>query len=204
MSVIEKELPFDMTDPLDTKDQLEPGYIDKILLPEQVLKNVTPYKIKTSIMNCFLCANKNHNKPLELSNFDASIMIVGETPGDVDFKTKEGSLLGEILKWAQYDLDDVYLTSLVKCESSPTPDRCIFHLISEILCVQPKLIIALGYDVGRYFDSSITSPGHFTKVMDRFDMLSTYRTLYVMNDQNLFQNFCKHFLEAKEYITTNR
>lgn len=198
MSVREKELPFDMEENLYDKDYLEPGYYDRILDKKNMVKDVTPFQIKTSIHNCFACSKRHYKKPLELSNFDASIMVIGETPSDVDFQTKEGKLLADTLKWARYDLDDIYFTSLIKCEDSPTPERCQMHLISEILCVQPKMIVALGYDVGKHFDQQAMQPGFFSKIMDQYEMITTYRTVYTMTEQHLFEDFCNHMLRAKQ------
>lgn len=193
-----KELPFDMTDTVH--DTLDPGFFDKILLPEQMYKDVTPFYIKTSIHNCFACENKSFRKPLELSNFDASVMVIGEFPHDIDFQTKEGKLLAETLAWARYDLNDVYLTSLVKCESSSSPERCQHHLLSELLCVQPKVVIALGYNVGVQFDQQINSAGYHSKLMDKYDMITTYGVNYAMSNQDLFQEFCGHMLRAKQQV----
>lgn len=197
MSVIEKELPFDVVTTQPKKEKLEPGFYDFILQQDQMYKDVTPFEIKTSIHNCFACDQLNHNKPLELSNFDASVMVIGEIPGDIDFRTKEGKLLADTLKWAQYDLDDIYFTSLSKCEQTATPDRCQHHLLSELLCVQPKVVISLGYDVGKHFDPSINSAGYASTLLNRFEMITTYRTVYAMTEQSLFQDYCNHMLQAK-------
>ncbi len=195
----ENHHPFDMSDPYD-KDRLEPGFYDRVLIKDHMYKEITPFEIKTSIHLCFACDQKSYQKPLELSNFNASVMVIGETPSDVDFQTPEGKLLADTLTWAQYDLNDVYFTSLIKCEESKSPDRCQHHLLSEILCVQPKIIIALGYDIGMHFDPNISSPGYLTHLLDRHYMITTYRTCYAMSDQKLFQDFCQHILQAKTHM----
>jgi uracil-DNA glycosylase family 4 len=202
MSTTEKELPFDTTEP--TKTNLEPGFYDKIMILEQMYKEVTPFYIKTSIHNCFACDNKSFKKPLELSNFDASVMVIGEVPSDIDFSTKEGKLLADTLTWAGYNLDDVYFTSLVKCQTSNTPERCQHHLLSELLCVQPKMVVALGFDVGKHFDPSINKSGYTSVLMNKYDMITTYRTLYAMTDQQYFQNFCQHMLRAKQQVDSKQ
>jgi|GEM_PF-6083638 len=200
MSVIEKNLPFDLETDLFRKTALEPGFYDQILDKEHMYKTVTPHHIKTSIHQCFACNNRRYVKPLELSNFDASVMIIGETPSDIDFQTKEGKLLADTLIWAKFSLDDVYFTSLIKCEESSTPERCQHHLLSEILCVQPQMIIALGYDVGKHFDPSINCAGYTSVLLDRYEMITTYRTLYTMSSQEWFQEYCHHMLRAKQKV----
>ncbi len=191
--------PFDMSDPYH-KNSLEPGFYDRILFKEHMYKEITPFEIKTSIHLCFACDQNSYHKPLELGNFDSSVMIIGETTSDVDLQTKEGELLAKTLTWAGFDLNDVYFTSLIKCEESSNPERCQHHLLSEVLCVQPKVIIALGYDVGKHFDPHINSAGHVSLLMDRHHMITTYRTCYVMADQNMFQDYCNHIIKAKTSV----
>lgn len=198
MSVSEKQLPFSALDDVPVKDKLEPGFFDRILIPEQMYKEVAPYHIKTGIQNCFACSNKSYKKPLELANFNASVMVIGETPDDVNFDTDEGKLLADILMWAGYDLSDVYMTSSIKCESSASPDLCQSHLISEVLCVQPKLIIALGYETSKRLEPSVNSAGHVSHFMNRFPMISTYRLLHAMANQEYYQEFCNHMIRAKQ------
>lgn len=204
MSVTEKELPFDTSDMNKPKERLEPGFYDQIFIADTMYKDVTPFYIKTSIHNCFACDQNSFKKPLELSNFNASVMVIGEVPSDIDFTTKEGKLLADSLAWAKYDLNDIYFTSLVKCESSATPERCQHHLLSELLCVQPSIIVALGYDVGKHFDQTINSAGHTSVLMGKYDMITTYRTLVAMTDQKYFQEFCQHLLRAKQHVESKQ
>lgn len=203
VSVIEKDLPIDVVAEPKKKETLEPGFYDYILQTDQMYKDITPFEIKTSIHNCFACEHMNYSKPLELSNFDASVMVIGEVPSDIDFRTREGKLLADTLKWAQYDLDDIYFTSLSKCEQTASPDRCQHHLLSELLCVQPKVVVSLGYDVGKHFDPSINSAGYSSNILSKYEMITTYRTVYAMTDQSLFQEYCNHMLQAKGRLTSH-
>ncbi|MCD7911035.1 hypothetical protein KC480_05785 [Bacillus velezensis] len=191
-------LPFDIEN--ENKSVFEPGYYDQILTHELFEKEVIPYEIKTSIHNCFACNNNKFIKPLELGNFDASVMVIGETPSDVDFQTPEGELLVKTLTWANHSLDDVYFTSLCKCEATSTPERCYTHLLSEILCVKPAIIISLGYDVGKFFDPNINAAGYSTNFLDKYEMITTYRTLFAMTDENLYFEYCNHMLFAKQKV----
>lgn len=198
------ESPFDTTDTFSkSKTQLDPGYYDCILMPEHVYKKVTPFDIKTSIHNCFACDGCKFVKPLELSNFDASVMVIGQLPSDVDIRTPEGKFLIDTLSWSGYNLDDIYLTSLVKCEDSTQPEKCQHHLISELLSVQPKMVIALGYEVGKHFDPTINQAGYQSVLMGRYNMITTYGTAYIMHDKQLFQELCGHILQAKQQMEIN-
>jgi hypothetical protein len=196
MSVIEKELPFEINYP-QQKEKLTPGFYDQIFVAEHMYKDITPFEIKTSIHNCFACDLKHYKKPLELSNFNASVMVIGEAPSDIDFQTPEGKLLVDTLSWAKYNLDDIYFTSLVKCEESKTSERCQHHLLSELLCVQPKMVLALGYDVGKHFDPLINKAGYTSILLNKYNMITTYPVSHAMKDQPLFQDFCNHMLRAK-------
>lgn len=193
-----KELPFEQESDPFLKDQLEPGFYNRIISTEQMQKDVTPSFIKTGIHNCFACNNKKYKKPLELSNFQASVMVVGEVPSDVSFQTKEGKLLIDTLTWAQFQLNDLYFTSLSKCEETVTPEQCQHHLLSEILCVRPKMILFLGYEVGKYFDSTIDRAGYTSTFIQQYPILVTYGVKYAMANETLFQEFCSHVLQAKQ------
>ncbi|MCY9186524.1 uracil-DNA glycosylase family protein [Bacillus halotolerans] len=191
-------LPFEVNDGF--KSAFEPGFYDQILTHDLFEKQVMPFEIKTSIHNCFACDNKKFIKPLELGNFDASVIVIGEVPSDVDFKTPEGQLLVKTLTWANYSLEDVYFTSLCKCETTTTPERCYTHLLSEILCVRPAIIISLGYDVGKFFDPNINMAGYTTNLLDKFEMITTYRTIFTMSDKNLYEEYCNHIMFAKHKV----
>jgi len=191
-------LPFEVKQ--ESKNKFEPGFYDQILTQELFEKQVVPFEIKTSIHNCFACNNKKFIKPLELGNFDAPVMVIGETPSDVDFQTQEGQLLVNTLTWAKYSLEDIYFTSLSKCETTSTPEMCYTHLLSEILCVKPSVIISLGYDVGKFFDPNINMAGYTTNLLDKFEMITTYRTIYAMTDKNLYEEYCNHIMLAKQKV----
>lgn len=194
MTVSENELSF------ANKQSLEPGYYDKILTTEHMLKEVSPYHIKTSIYNCYACQLRKYCKPLELGNFNASVMVIGETPSDVQFETEEGKLLAETLKWAGFEMDDVYFTAISKCEETPTPERCFNHLLSEIQCVQPQIIISLGYNVAKMLAGDQVQPGFQSDIMKQFTMLTTYRLIHIINSKEHFQYFCQQVHQAKHYI----
>lgn len=88
---------------------------------------------------------------------DAEVLVVAEAPGYHD--DREGRLLagapGELfatmLEHAGLRLEDVYLTSVVKCRPptgrTPFPDEveaCEGWLFREIALVQPRVVVTLG------------------------------------------------------------
>lgn len=124
-----------------------PVYFDELLheMPQECMLQQSHDILRQSIQNCRMCPLAKLTKPLPLSNFDASIMIVGETPGDVLFDGDQGKKLGKLLVETGIDLKDVYLTSLTKCAESSDTERCTHHLTSEILTVRPSIVVCLGY-----------------------------------------------------------
>ena len=92
-------------------------------------------------------------------NSNASIMICGMVPATeenkvgVPFVGRAGKLLDEILQDVQLSLEDVYITNLVKCFlAAGLPlkqewiDTCFPFLLTQIVLIEPKIIITLGKD----------------------------------------------------------
>ena len=101
-------------------------------------------------------------------NFNADIMICGMCPGPdenkednvegLPFIGKAGNLLDEMLKDVNLSLEDVYITNLVKCFVRPGISlnenwitHCVPYFVAQIKYVCPKVIIALGGDVSKFF-----------------------------------------------------
>ena len=85
------------------------------------------------------------------------LMFIGEGPGaDEDaqglpFVGRAGQLLTQILTAGGIDRKDVYITNIVKCRPPenrvPTPEEmivCDHHLQTQIMLIDPALIILLG------------------------------------------------------------
>lgn len=90
-------------------------------------------------------------------NPDSKLMFIGEGPGaDEDaqglpFVGRAGQLLTQILKAARISRKDVYITNIVKCRPPgnrvPSPIeavRCDKHLQTQIMLINPLLIVLLG------------------------------------------------------------
>nr|MBF0223277.1 uracil-DNA glycosylase [Desulfobulbaceae bacterium] len=88
---------------------------------------------------------------------DATVFIVGEWPNRVDdaegvlFSDEQGELLRKMFQAINIDLNDTYLTNIVKCraseESPPEKDHlsaCRPFLLSQIDIISPKVIVTLG------------------------------------------------------------
>lgn len=88
---------------------------------------------------------------------NARVMIIGEWPSREDdaegvlFSDKEGDLLRKMFQAINVNLNDAYLTNIVKCRASelspPGKDHvsaCRPFLLSQIDVVAPKVIVTLG------------------------------------------------------------
>lgn len=98
---------------------------------------------------------------------EGNILICGMCPGPDEndennterwpFIGPAGKLLDSMLSDVGLGLDNVYITNLVKCYVKPGISldenwiaHCIPYFISQLHFVEPKVIIALGADVGRF------------------------------------------------------
>lgn len=90
-------------------------------------------------------------------NERSKLLFIGEGPGaDEDeqglpFVGRAGQLLTQILTAGGIDRKDVYITNIVKCRPPenriPTPEEMIIcdqHLQTQIMLIDPELIILLG------------------------------------------------------------
>ena len=103
-------------------------------------------------------ANGRTHVVVERGNPSASIVIVGEGPGQnedeqgLPFVGRSGQLLDKILAAVKLDTqNDVYICNVVKCRPpgnrAPTPDEiaaCRPYLMEQIRLVNPKIILLTG------------------------------------------------------------
>ncbi len=88
---------------------------------------------------------------------DASIMFIGEAPGAEEdaqgepFVGKAGQMLNRLLRGAELDRTDVFITNTCKCRPPSNRDphadevrACREHLDGQIACIRPTLICTLG------------------------------------------------------------
>lgn len=88
---------------------------------------------------------------------DASLMIIGEGPGEEEDKTgrpfvgRAGQLLDQILAAAGIPRESVFIGNMVKCRPpgnrNPEPDEiasCEHWLLDQIGLIRPQIIVTLG------------------------------------------------------------
>lgn len=105
---------------------------------------------------CKLCTGRK-NIVFGVGNPRAELVFVGEGPGEqedlqgVPFVGAAGELLTKMIQAMGFSRDQVYICNVVKCRPpgnrNPEPDEitaCEPFLRSQLLSLQPKVIVALG------------------------------------------------------------
>ncbi|WP_407659940.1 uracil-DNA glycosylase [Hyalangium gracile] len=105
---------------------------------------------------CKLCTGRK-NIVFGVGNPRAELVFVGEGPGEqedlqgVPFVGPAGELLTKMIQAMGFSRDQVYICNVVKCRPpgnrNPEPDEisaCEPFLRSQLLALQPKVIVALG------------------------------------------------------------
>jgi uracil-DNA glycosylase len=105
---------------------------------------------------CKLCTGRK-NIVFGAGNPRADLVFVGEGPGEnedlkgIPFVGAAGDLLTKMIQAMGFSRDDVYICNVVKCRPpgnrNPEPDEiasCEPFLRSQLLAIQPKVIVALG------------------------------------------------------------
>lgn len=117
------------------------------------------FSLRIDVLGCTACSLHENctNKVPGIGPFHASIMLVGEAPGEnedaqgIPFVGKGGELLNKAIEAVGWNRDDLYITNVIKCRPegnrNPTVSEvssCFQHLKKEIKVVQPRVIIAVG------------------------------------------------------------
>jgi uracil-DNA glycosylase family 4 len=154
---------------------------DQLKVPDVCLLQRAHDQVKQSIIHCQLCPSNKLTKPLSLHNFDARIMVIGEKPEDVLLDTKQGSLLAKLVRHHGVDLEDVYMTSLTKCQESEHPTNCQSHLVAELVAIRPMVAICFGYQASAVF---LPNPqlGQYTQVYPNVHVLPMHSLQECLSD----------------------
>ncbi len=122
---------------------------------------------------CKLYASRKRSVPGE-GPANSRVMLIGEGPGFHEneqgkpFVGQAGKFLDELLGYAGYKREDVFITNVVKCRPpgnrDPEPDElsaCSNYLDEQIRIIDPLVIVTLGrFSMARYFSSVRISDIH--------------------------------------------
>jgi len=115
--------------------------------------------LKAVADSCNRCRLRNTCRQVVFGegNIKSKIMFIGEGPGrDEDiqgrpFVGRAGQLLNRILKAAEFERQDIYISNVVKCRPPgnrlPNPDEvkeCRNYLEAQIRIIKPEIIVCLG------------------------------------------------------------
>ncbi|MFO7891492.1 MAG: uracil-DNA glycosylase [bacterium] len=114
-------------------------------------------EIKNAIQSCRRCrlADNSSGKIMGKGNQESNIMIISDTPAILKNSNKELELLTKILAAIEFTPEEVYISSIIKCNLSlnrgPLNDEisyCIPYLLGQIKFIKPKIILVLGETAG--------------------------------------------------------
>ena len=120
---------------------------------------LTLESLRPRVLSCTECAlhETRSNVVFGEGAADATILFVGEGPGEVEDRTGRpfvgpaGQKLDEVLASVGIARDSVYITNVVKCRppgnrvpSKPEMEVCTPYLEAQIALIQPALIVTLG------------------------------------------------------------
>lgn len=155
---------------MNSKNQLslfeDSTFNQKELIPQDAKIPIPPGTYPSMIelaQHCNTChrcplGDTRQNAVVGRGNLQASIMIIGEAPGQNEDETglpfvgRAGQLLEKILASAKFDSEqDVYIANINKCRPpgnrNPTTEEikaCKPYLLEQIRLVDPKIILLTG------------------------------------------------------------
>ncbi len=120
---------------------------------------LTLESLRSRVEGCTRCAlhETRSNVVFGEGSPDATILFVGEGPGEVEDNTGRpfvgpaGQKLDEVLSSVEIARESVYITNIVKCRppgnrvpGKPEMEVCFPYLEAQIALIQPALIVTLG------------------------------------------------------------
>ncbi|NPA84797.1 MAG: uracil-DNA glycosylase [Crenarchaeota archaeon] len=164
---------------------------------------------------CPLCKSRTNPVPGE-GDPEAEVAFVGEAPGKEEdlegrpFVGRAGRLLRSAIE--ELGFERYYITNAVKCRppGNRTPfqsevEACKPHLVRELLCVKPRLVVALGRTAARAllgFDAPIKElrgkmlPAKLGRA--ELKVLVTYHPAAVLRNPRLKDEFLRDLRKAYE------
>ena len=166
-----------------------------------------------SCHGCRLAATRT-NVVLGEGNLHASLMLIGEGPGEQEDKTGRpfvgpaGQLLDKILLAVGLDREDVYICNIVKCRPPrnrvPENDECtacMGFLRQQAALVQPKIIILLGATAAKAIlgpDVRITRDRGVWQLKKGIWMMPTFHPSALLRDETKKRPVWEDFKAVRE------
>ena len=187
-------------------------FVSSIKSSESILDE-NPYKkddpvssltvLKNDVINCKKCSlsDTRTNAVFGVGDFSASLMLVGEAPGEQEdlsgepFVGRAGQLLDKMLAAIDRSREnDVFICNVLKCRPPENRDpksdeinQCEPYLVNQIDLIKPKLIVALGRIAGKTLLGVDKSLKDMRKKIHNYhdsDLIVTYHPAALLRNPN--------------------
>ncbi|MSR67665.1 uracil-DNA glycosylase [Candidatus Peribacteria bacterium] len=162
--------------------------------------------------------SKTANAVLGEGNPHATVMIIGEAPGEKEnelrrpFVGAAGKYLDELLESIQLKREDVYISNVVKYCPPDTRDpkpiekeQCMPWLMLEIALVKPKVIVTLGrHSLGHFFSGITISEAHGNAfpITASITLFSVYHPAAALHNGSLRSALQSDFYKLGDFLKT--
>ena len=155
------------------------------------------------IKYCLKCdlGKTRKNFVLGVGDFNASLLLVGEAPGEQEdlsgepFVGRAGKLLDKMLTAINRSREnDVFICNVLKCRPPDNRDpskeeisKCEPYLVNQIDLIQPKLIVALGRVAGKTLlgvDKSLKDMRNTIHSYHGTNLIVTYHPAALLRNSN--------------------
>ena len=159
--------------------------------------------LKNDVINCKKCSlsDTRTNAVFGVGDFSASLMLVGEAPGEQEdlsgepFVGRAGQLLDKMLAAIDRSRkNDVFICNVLKCRPPENRDpksdeinQCEPYLVNQIDLIKPKLIVALGRIAGKTLLGVDKSLKDMRKKIHNYhdsDLIVTYHPAALLRNPN--------------------
>lgn len=177
------------------------------ILDEKPHKEADPVSsltvLKNDVINCKKCSlsDTRTNAVFGVGDFSASLMLVGEAPGEQEdlsgepFVGRAGQLLDKMLAAIDRSREnDVFICNVLKCRPPENRDpksdeinQCEPYLVNQIDLIKPKLIVALGRIAGKTLLGVDKSLKDMRKKIHNYhdsDLIVTYHPAALLRNPN--------------------
>lgn len=177
------------------------------ILDEKPHKKTDPFSslavLKNDVINCKKCSlsDTRTNAVFGVGDFSASLMLVGEAPGEQEdlsgepFVGRAGQLLDKMLAAIDRSREnDVFICNVLKCRPPENRDpksdeinQCEPYLVNQIDLIKPKLIVALGRIAGKTLLGVDKSLKDMRKKIHNYhdsDLIVTYHPAALLRNPN--------------------
>ena len=178
-------------------------------------------KLREEIGDCKRCElyKTRRNLVFGEGNPEASLMFVGEAPGEEEdkqgrpFVGQAGKLLTRLIESIGMTRDEVYIANVLKCRPpgnrNPKEEEieaCSPFLFKQIEIIQPKIICALGAFAAKVLVGGNIQVskvrGRLVKGINGWNIFPTYHPAYLLRNTRQKKVAIEDFLKLKELLNS--